>query len=65
MEAPDDIDVGLMGLGVVGGGVATALLEQSDTISEKVGRRINLKKVLVRDARKPRDSGIPAGLITT
>ena len=65
MEAPDDIDVGLMGLGVVGGGVATALLEQSDAISEKVGRRINLKKVLVRDAGKPRDSGIPAGLITT
>ena len=65
MEAPDDIDVGLMGLGVVGGGVATALLEQSDAISEKVGRRINLKKVLVRDAGKSRDSGIPAGLITT
>ena len=65
MEAPDDINVGLMGLGVVGSGVATALLDQSDAISEKVGRRINLKKVLVRDAGKHQDSGIPAGLITT
>ncbi|SVC61792.1 uncharacterized protein METZ01_LOCUS314646, partial [marine metagenome] len=55
VEAPDDINVGLMGLGVVGSGVATALLDQSDAISEKVGRRINLKKVLVRDAGKPRD----------
>ena len=65
VEEPDDINVGLLGLGVVGGGVATALLEQSDDISTKVGRRVKLKKILVRDAAKPRDPGIAASLITT
>ena len=65
VDESDDINVGLMCLGVVGGGVATALLEQSDDISGKVGRRVNLKKILVRDAAKPRDPGISASLITT
>jgi len=65
VEDSDDINVGLMGLGVIGGGVATALLEQSDDISGKVGRRVKLKKILVRDATKVRDPGIPADLITT
>ena len=65
VEEADDINVGLLGLGVVGGGVATALLEQSDDISRKVGRRVKLKKILVRDAAKPRDPGIAASLITT
>jgi homoserine dehydrogenase len=65
VEEPGDINVGLMGLGVVGGGVATALLEHSDDISAKVGRRVTLKKILVRDAGKPRDPAISAGLITT
>ena len=59
------INVGLLGLGVVGGGVAAALLEQSEAISGKVGRPVNLRKVLVRDAGKPRDVVVPDGLITT
>ena len=59
------INVGLLGLGVVGGGVAAALLEQSEAISGKAGRPVNLRKVLVRDAGKPRDVVVPDGLITT
>jgi len=62
---PEEINVGLLGLGVVGGGVATALLEQSDDISSKVGRRVKLKKILVRDSSKSRPSNIPADLLTT
>ena len=54
-----------MGLGVVGGGVAATLLEQSLGISKNVGLPVNLKKVLVRDPNKSRDSRVPAGLITT
>jgi homoserine dehydrogenase len=54
-----------MGLGVVGGGVASALLDPDSDISRKVGRPVMLKKVLVRDAAKPRDPAIPADLITT
>ena len=60
-----EINVGLLGLGVVGGGVAATLLDQSLGISKKVGLPVNLKKVLVRDPNKSRDSSAPAGLITT
>jgi homoserine dehydrogenase len=60
-----EINVGLMGLGVVGGGVAAALLDQSQAISQKIGQPVNLKKVLVRDPNKSRDPIIPNGLITT
>ena len=60
-----EINVGLLGLGVVGGGVAATLLDQSLGISKNVGLPVNLKKVLVRDSNKSRDSSVPAGLITT
>ena len=64
MTAAPALNVGLLGLGVVGGGVAAALLEQSAAISAKAGRPLHLKKALVRDAAKPRDATIPARLIT-
>ena len=64
MSSAPALNVGLLGLGVVGGGVAAALLEQSAAISVKAGRTLHLKKALVRDAAKPRDSTIPARLIT-
>ena len=59
------INVGLLGLGVVGGGVAATLLEHSESIAAKVGRPVNLKKVLVRDASRKRDVSVPDSLITT
>ena len=64
MSSAPALNVGLLGLGVVGGGVAAALLEQSAAISAKAGRPLHLKKTLVRDAAKPRDATIPARLIT-
>jgi homoserine dehydrogenase len=60
-----EINVGLMGLGVVGGGVAASLLDRSQAISQKIGHPVNLKKVLVRDPSKLRDPVIPNELITT
>ena len=59
------INVGLLGLGVVGGGVAATLLEQSEIMAAKVGRPVNLKKVLVRDPARKRDVAVPDSLITT
>ena len=59
------INVGLLGLGVVGGGVAATLLEQSEAMAAKVGRPVNLKKVLVRDPARKRDVAVPDSLITT
>jgi homoserine dehydrogenase len=57
--------VGLLGLGVVGGGVAAILLDESQEISRKVGLPVNLKKILVRDPNKPRDTNFSSDLITT
>ena len=66
--------MGLMGLGVVGSGVAAALLNQapgdsgdsphSQSVSQKVGLPVNLKRVLVRDPSKQRDAAVPSHLIT-
>ena len=65
MALPPECNVGLMGLGVVGGGVASVLLDGADAISRKIGRPVNLKKVLVRDPGKIRNFDIPQGLLTT
>ncbi len=62
---PDVINVGLMGLGVVGTGVAAHLLHRGPSLTDVAGRRVNLKKVLVRDTSLPRDIDLPPGLITT
>ena len=58
------INIGLMGLGTVGGGVAAALLDNADAIARKTGRRLNLRRILVRDATRPRQPAPPAGIVT-
>ena len=65
MAFPMEINVGLMGLGVVGGGVAASLLEHANAISRKIGHPVSLKKVLVKDPGKPRDSKLSSALLTT
>ena len=59
------INIGLLGLGVVGGGVAEALLGRPQAIAGQVGRPVHLKKALVRDPSRNRDVALPAGVITT
>jgi homoserine dehydrogenase len=49
------IGVGLLGLGVVGSGVARTLREKADTIARRVGRGVELRGVLVRDPTRRRD----------
>ncbi len=65
MATPAIINVGLMGLGVVGGGVAATLMEQPNTIARKIGCPVSLKKVLVRDLRKHAEAKLPSGVLTT
>ena len=65
MVAPAVINVGLMGLGVVGTGVAATLLRVTAPLSDVTGRPVRLKKVLVRDFSRPRDIDLPSGLLTT
>jgi homoserine dehydrogenase len=61
----ESISIGLMGLGVVGSGVAKALFEKSDAIAQQVGCPLRIKKVLVRDPAKKRDFDVSRDLLTT
>jgi homoserine dehydrogenase len=59
----DSLKVGLLGAGVVGGQVARILDEQAGEFEARVGRRLELVGVGVRDLSKERP-GIDASLIT-
>ena len=64
--SPDrPIGVGLLGLGVVGSGVARALRHRNAALSAAVGAPVNLVKALVRDPEKRRAIHLPAGVLTT
>ena len=65
MDNSTVINIGLMGLGTVGGGVAAALSGNADAIKRKTGRTVRLRKALVRDAGKVRNPAPPAGALTT
>lgn len=60
----EKLTVALLGGGVVGAEVARTLLTRSDALAARVGARLELSGVLVRDASKERD-GIPRELLTT
>ncbi len=60
-----EIGVGLIGLGVVGGGVARALLERRDYFARQVGAPLVVRRAVVRDLAKPRTVDLPPGLLTT
>ncbi len=59
------IGIGLMGLGVVGSGVARILQQKADVYERQIGRPLAIRHVLVRDPSKPRDFGIDPALVTT
>ena len=59
------INIGLMGLGTVGGGVAASLLDNAEAIKQRTGRTVRLKRALVRDLSRPRDPSLPTELLTT
>ncbi len=65
MAAPRAIGIGLLGLGVVGSGVARILTERADTYAARVGRALEIRRVLVRDPRKPRPVELPPGMLGT
>ena len=64
MASDRPIAVGLLGLGVVGGGVARALADKAAAIEASVGRPVRLAAALVAHPRKRR-SDVPAGLRIT
>jgi len=61
----ESINIGLMGLGVVGSGVARVLIDKADALAQQVGCPLILKRALDMDVSKKRSSKIPAQIFTT
>jgi homoserine dehydrogenase len=61
----EPLGVALIGCGTVGSGVAKLLLEHPDRLAARAGRPLVLRRVVVRDPRKPRAVNLPPGLLTT
>jgi homoserine dehydrogenase len=59
------IRLGLLGCGTVGGGVVRLLTANADYISRSVGARLEVSRVLVRDASKERVPEVDRARITT
>ncbi len=51
----DKINIGLLGFGTVGTGVARVLKENEHEITQKVGAQLHIKTVLVRNVKTKRD----------
>jgi len=60
----DTIKVGLLGLGTVGTGVAKVLQNNQDSITKKVGKPVELAKILVRNKDKQRNLSVPTEILT-
>jgi len=60
----DELGVGLLGLGVVGGGVAKVLGQKADLFARQAGCVPVLRRVLVRDPAKRRPTDVPVALLT-
>jgi homoserine dehydrogenase len=58
------VNVGLVGLGTVGTGVAKLILEQGDLIAAKTGLRLHLSCIVDVDTQRPRPVAIPPGVLT-
>src|SRR3989337_1816570 len=54
MGGRSQVNIVLLGLGVVGSGVAGALLEKAASHSQRVGAALALRRVLVRDPGRER-----------
>ena len=59
-----EVNVALLGLGVVGTGVAKVLIQDSNYLQSVYGKPFILKHILVNDLNKERDSFIPQDIIT-
>ena len=57
-------NVGIVGLGTVGQGVAKILLDHGDRTARNAGRTLWLQHAIVRDISKPRDAEIPTDIVS-
>ncbi len=64
MNAPRTIGIGILGLGTVGQGVWKHLSDKKTDLESRLGVKLDLRKVAVRDLKKHRAVKIPKGKIT-
>ena len=57
------IGVGLLGLGTIGSGVVKLLRENNTQIEQRLGRRVEIKKVLERDPEKLAALDLPSEML--
>ena len=60
----EQLGIAMIGCGTVGGGVAKLLAEQKDRLSNRSGKNLVLRRVVVRDLSKARPH-VPRAIITT
>lgn len=60
-----EINIGLLGFGTVGSGVAQILNEHQQDLQYKLGVEVAIKKVLIRDASKKRSSTLAQEVFTS
>src|ERR1700721_3810044 len=61
----DQIGIGLAGLGTVGAGVYKHLIQNRAIISERVGLKLTVRRIAVRDPGLPRSVSPPKEIITS
>jgi homoserine dehydrogenase len=59
------VRVGLLGVGTVGGGVWKALRSQERKLAQRLGKRVQVVKALVRNLDKERPESVDHNLLTT
>lgn len=60
-----EIKIGVLGLGVVGSGTVHILQATADQIASRIGARLVVKRIAVRDIRKPRAVIVDPALLTS
>lgn len=56
--------IGLLGFGTVGQGIYRILEERKETLTASPGGACQVKRILVQDIMKKRDTEVPEGLLT-
>ncbi|MBK0418427.1 homoserine dehydrogenase [Leucobacter sp. CSA1] len=65
MNGYRDLRVALLGCGSVGAQVARIILEHGDELAARIGAKLTLSGIAVRDLDAPRDAPLPRELFTT
>ncbi len=60
----DTINIGILGLGVVGSGTVALLTQNRESIERKVGAKIDVRRIAVRDLNKRRAVEVDRALLT-